>query len=77
MSHFEEMVAETKADFEQMDSEELLDKFVELHDFIRDVSMTDSYSESFSRATFEYDIVKFIIMERLQYFDTGSKGRSR
>ena len=66
---FEDWVKETKEAYNKLSAEELLQEYTELHDDIRDCDMTDNYSSSYEEYVRRFDIVKFLIIERLKYFD--------
>lgn len=61
---FENWVKETKDGYNGLSAEELLQEYTELHDDIRDCY--DSSHDEFLR---RFGIVKFLIIERLKYFD--------
>lgn len=66
---FENWVKETKDGYNGLSAEELLQKYTELHDYIRDCNMTDNYDSSYDEFLRRFGIVKFLIIERLKYFD--------
>ena len=70
---YEEYVRKTKEEYNKMSAEEVLENFIELAKTVynedRDETNTNEleYKDDHTR----YEIVKFLILERLKYFDSG------
>lgn len=70
---YEEYVKRTKEEYNKLSAEEILEDFLELAKTVynedRDEVNTNEWEYKDDHA--RYDIVKFLILERLKYFDCG------
>ena len=74
MEHFEDWVKQVKEEYNKLSADEILEEFVALNDELNEYNKTDDYSKNYKLTKEKYEIVRFLILERLKYFDSGDDG---
>lgn len=71
MEALEDWVKQVKEEYNKLSADEILEEFVALNDELNEYNKTDDYSKNYKLIKERYEIARFLILERLKYFDCG------